>query len=161
MQSKHLQPLTVSFLTNACCMLSVQFRGCPFLIPEQSMRGFDDMGMAGPHVLIKLTQPMKWQKMVDVHEWSISRNVSIFFYQGLRPHGVSQWLSQLVSLMAHSHLNSLTVKALSLRWHGVKKPEVSLPWYGHGSNIINLDIRGGQHQDSKKYLRFFAYLHIN
>jgi hypothetical protein len=93
--------------TNAFCILSVYEICCQTGLIHQ---WFKDMCTNWQHVTIKIYTAKKLAQFCGVARlihWSMAL---IFFFQGMKPLGVSQSPSQSFSLMAHSLLSGLMAK---------------------------------------------------
>ncbi len=122
--------------------MSVHEIGCQIRLICQ---WFKDMCTNRQHIMIIYTanEHAQFCDIARLIHWSMA---SIIFFQGIKPRGVGQSPSQLVSLTAHSHLSGLMVKpflrsqrkmvANSLMWwfQSLEKAPTSLYVWLH--NII-------------------------
>ncbi len=71
-----------------------------------------------------LTAPRKLHTFLMMCGGSCTRMAEMCFFHGLRPVGVNQYPSQLVTWMAQAHLRELTVKSFTLRQDKTKSKRI-------------------------------------
>ncbi len=84
-------------------------------LPDLSERGLSKWARLGHMSQYVLMAPRKRRISLREHGGSCSRMAEMRFFHGLRPMGVNQYPSQLVSWKAHSHLRGLIVNPFALR----------------------------------------------